>query len=294
MRIRAVLSFVVLSIACLLAPLALVAFWASGLVSDTDRYVEAVAPLADDPDIQRAVADAVTRELALALERRGVGKQTIERVRGVAGAAVERQLATDGFSSVWRQTNRDAHKELVGLFGGKASARDEIVLDTGPLVAQAKDRLADRGFALAEVIPPVDASFTLVDLESLPDVKSAYDELRLAGTWLPVVASALFLIGVLVARDRLRALMRGALGVAVTMVALFVALLVLRGFYLGSTPGEVLPDKAAASVYDTLVAFLRTGLLIGAGVALLVALAALVAGRLTRPAPDQGRLSSAR
>ena len=41
----AVLSFVVLSIACLLAPLALVAFWASGLVSDTDRYVEAVAPL---------------------------------------------------------------------------------------------------------------------------------------------------------------------------------------------------------------------------------------------------------
>jgi hypothetical protein len=45
---------------CVLAPLAGVAVWARNQVTNTDRYVTTVAPLARDPAIQNAIADQIT------------------------------------------------------------------------------------------------------------------------------------------------------------------------------------------------------------------------------------------
>ncbi|CAM5268019.1 hypothetical protein SGLAM104S_02516 [Streptomyces glaucescens] len=48
-RLRRAGSSVLLLMALLLAPLAVVAAWVQDTVSDTDRYVETVAPLASEP-----------------------------------------------------------------------------------------------------------------------------------------------------------------------------------------------------------------------------------------------------
>ena len=68
-------------LAAVLAPLSVLSTWASGQLSDTDRYLATVAPLAEDPAVQAAVAarieqvifsyldiEAVTEELVVALE----------------------------------------------------------------------------------------------------------------------------------------------------------------------------------------------------------------------------------
>src|SRR4051794_24083391 len=55
-RWRAPTAAVLIVIGCILAPLAVTAVWANRQVSDTDRYVETVAPLAKDPAVQAAVA----------------------------------------------------------------------------------------------------------------------------------------------------------------------------------------------------------------------------------------------
>ena len=47
------------TIAALLAPLSVLSTWASGQIQDTDRYLATVAPLASDPDVQAAIADAM-------------------------------------------------------------------------------------------------------------------------------------------------------------------------------------------------------------------------------------------
>ncbi len=53
---RPVLAGFLVAVAALLAPLSVLATWASGQIEDTDRYVATVGPLANDPDVQKAIA----------------------------------------------------------------------------------------------------------------------------------------------------------------------------------------------------------------------------------------------
>ena len=61
-RWRSVVATLLIVIGCILAPLSVVAVWAKNQVTDTDRYVATVTPLASDPAIQNAVADKITAE----------------------------------------------------------------------------------------------------------------------------------------------------------------------------------------------------------------------------------------
>src|SRR6478736_101696 len=59
---RPVVASVLIVLMAVLAPLSVVARWAHDTVSDTDRYVETVAPLASDPAVQDAIIDRITTE----------------------------------------------------------------------------------------------------------------------------------------------------------------------------------------------------------------------------------------
>ena len=61
--IRTFWSTVLIVVAVVLAPLSVVSVWARGEVTDTDRFVATVAPLAQDPAIQDAVATRITTEI---------------------------------------------------------------------------------------------------------------------------------------------------------------------------------------------------------------------------------------
>jgi hypothetical protein len=51
-RWRTILAVLLIVVGCVLAPLAGVAVWARNQVTNTDRYVRTVEPLASDPAIQ--------------------------------------------------------------------------------------------------------------------------------------------------------------------------------------------------------------------------------------------------
>jgi type VI protein secretion system component VasK len=59
-RWRTIVAALLLVLACVLAPLGVVAVWARNQVTNTDRYVATVAPLASDPAIQQAITDRIT------------------------------------------------------------------------------------------------------------------------------------------------------------------------------------------------------------------------------------------
>ena len=304
-------SAVLLTLACVLAPISVTSVWASAEISDTDQYVETVAPLADDPAVQRAVANEVTDAVIenldieqvandllvtlgelenvpprLAAVLPGLAVPITNGVENFTRTQVNNVLASDQFAAVWAQVNRIAHQQVVTLLegneGGAVSAQgDTITLNLGPIIDQVQTRLVDQGFTLAENIPPVDRSFVLVQSGSISDAQAVYQLLNTLGVWLPFIALALFAAGVALARDRRRALLKGALGVAGAMVALGVALTVARLWYVGATPADILTEEAAGSVFDTLVRFLRTGLRALGVLALLVALAAFLTGPST-------------
>jgi hypothetical protein len=63
-------------VACVLAPLGVVAVWARNQVTNTDRYVATVAPPASDPPSSRPLPtgrDLCKRPQARAAHRRGGG-----------------------------------------------------------------------------------------------------------------------------------------------------------------------------------------------------------------------------
>lgn len=304
----AVASAVLLTLACVLAPLSVIAVWASAEISDTEQYVATVAPLADDPAVQRAVADQVTAAILTELDVQGLTSDALEVIAAqddvpprVADALpalavpiangfanftrtqVGNVLASPEFANVWAQVNRAAHTQVVKLLegneGGAVTAQgDTVTLNLGPVIDQVKQRLVAQGFDLAANIPTVDRSFVLVQSEAVTRAQTGYRLLNTLGFWLPLVTLALFAAGVVMAGDRRRALVRGSLGVVGAMLLLGIGLAVLRLTYVNETPGNVLTEAAAGQVFDTLVTFLRTGLRAVAVLGLLVALAAFLSG----------------
>ena len=128
---------VLIVLGCVLAPLAGVAVWARNQVTNTDRYVRTVAPLATDPAIQTAVADQITTQVFAYLDVQGLTNQTVDalaaqgirpqladRLRGFAGplasgiqslvrTEVNKIVQSQAFADAWVQANRVAHQALV-------------------------------------------------------------------------------------------------------------------------------------------------------------------------------------
>jgi hypothetical protein len=306
-RWRAVAAAVLITLACVLAPLSATAVWASRQISDTDRYVETVAPLANDPAVQATIADAVTREVFRyinvqaittetlnAISQRGLPPRVAANLQALRGPIVNgvesftrgevgKVVASPQFATVWNQANRTAHAELVNLLEGKQSGavsaqNDAVTLNLAPIIAQVKQRLVADGYTIANNIPVVNKSIVLVQSDAVTKSQGLYRLLNTLGTWLPVIALVLFAAGVYVAKDHRRTLFLGALGFVGAMLVLGVALAVARVLYLNELPAQVISRDAGGAIFDTLVQYLRNGLRTVAVLALVVALGAFFTG----------------
>ena len=307
-RWYAVGSAFLLVLACVLAPLSATAVWASTQISDTTQYVQTVAPLADDPAVQTAVANQVTNAVMESLDVQGFTQQALTTlsqqpnvpprvaaalpglavpiangVESFTRTQVTRLVQSPQFAALWERVNTVAHEQLVKLLegnqGGAVSAQgNTVTLNLAPIIDQVKSRLVAQGFTLAQRIPTIDRTFVLVQSDAVTRGQTVYRLLNTLGIWLPVIALVLFAGGVLLAADRRRAVVRGSLGVAGAVLVFGVLLALARIAYLNAVPPDVLSEQAAGNVFDTIVRFLRTGLRSVAVLALVVALAAFLFG----------------
>jgi len=311
-RWRTIVAVLLIVIACVLAPLSVVAIWTRNQVTNTDRYVATVTPLASDPAVQQAITDQITAQvftyidiqalttqvtdaLSARVEGRGLPPQAAAALQGLAGpiangvqgfvrTQVERIVQSQAFEDAWIQANRVAHEALVKALTGEGGGavtveNDTVILNLGPFIQTVKQQLVAQGFTLAERIPQVDKSFVLFQSEDITRARSAFNLLNTLGIWLPVLAIVLLVLGVYVAKDHRRALVGAALGVAVSMVVLALALTIFRSIYLDAVPASVLPHDAAAVLYDTIVRFLRLGLRTILVLGLVVAAGAFLTGQ---------------
>lgn len=308
-RVRATAAALVVVLGCLLAPLSVAAVWTSTQLTDTDAYVETVAPLIEEPAVQKALAGAVTREVfaRLDIEQRttealqavadrtdlpplieerllGLAVPLSDGVEGFVADQVNSLVASEDFRQAWVEANRVAHEGLVAALTGQQDGAVEVAeggtvsVNVAPFIAVVKQRLIDRGFTVAERIPEVQASFVVLQSADLARAQALFAGLDTLGTVFPFVVIAVLGAGVLLARDRRRALVGAGLGVAGAMVLLGVLIAVGRQAYLSAVPPDVLPRDAAALVFDTLVRFLRLALRGVLLLGLFVAAAAYLAG----------------
>jgi hypothetical protein len=322
-RWRTVVAALLIALGCVLAPLAGVAVWARNQVTNTDRYVATVSPLASDPAIQDAIADQITAQIFTYLDVQGLTGQAVDALtqRGnlpprVAGqlqalsvpiangvqsftrTQVARIVQSPAFADAWVQANRLAHQELVKALTGEGDGAitvegDTVSINLVAFIQTVKQQLVSAGFTLAERIPQVNASFVLFQSKDIARARSAFNLLTTLGNWLPVIALLLLALGVYVAHDHRRALVGAGLGVAIAMVLLALGLTVFRSIYLDAVPASVLPHDAAAVLYDTIVRFLRAGLRTVFVLALVVAAGAFLSGQSVTAARTRQGLSGA-
>src|SRR4051794_30994323 len=110
---RVVFSIVLLAVAMLAVPLCVVGVWTHSQITNTDRYLATVGPLADDPQVQQYVAEQLTEafeenvDLASALQSelpsalQSLSGTLANALDGVVAAAANRFTQSEAFKSLW-------------------------------------------------------------------------------------------------------------------------------------------------------------------------------------------------
>ncbi|MEE1837240.1 hypothetical protein [Streptomyces sp. SP17KL33] len=286
---RGALSAVLTALACLLTPVGALAAWATYELADRTRYEAVMAPLATDPAVREALADAVA---AGVLREVRVGPPLRGPVREFTHDAARSFTQTEAFRTAWHMVNRAAHDAVLtavraedteggGAGGPGVGGARAVTLDLAPVGERVKRQLVRDHVPFAHRIPVARTEVEVLSAAQLVQLRKGYRVLEIAAFWLPVGALALAAGGVLVATQRRRAVCATGLGAALGGALLGVAVALGRHLTLADLPPDVSP-AAAGAVYDALTATLRTvtwGLLL---LGTTVAAAAWLTGHLVR------------
>lgn len=299
----------VLALGVALVPVSVAAAWGRIALIDTDAFVSALAPLAEDAavqdlvaervtgaiveraDLERRVSDVVSGLAALDLPPRAraglpaLEAAAVEGLRGLIERSVAELVASDRFAAVWTLAVRTAHSSATRLLGGDGAGLVEtdggllrIRLDA--IAGEVRDRLGADGWGRAAELPEVSVVVTIGSADTLVAARAIYATAVAAGAWLPWVNLALLAGGMLLARRRLTALARVAGAVALVMIG-FAVLIAAGGRAFAGAGGET---DAAAAVYDAVTGSLWVACTVTGATAIGVLVGALLVRRGIRAA----------
>ncbi|MER6911380.1 hypothetical protein ABT354_06880 [Streptomyces sp. NPDC000594] len=277
--LRPAASAVLIALVALLTPLSVLAVWAEREIGDTDGYVTAMAPLASDPAVRRAVADRITEEVA---GPGGLGPLSAE-ARALVHDAVLSFAGSPSYRTAWDTVNRAAHTAVEqALTSGEG---DTARIDLAPVSEQVKLLLTREGVPFADQIPVVGARITVVESDGPAAVRESFAALQTAGVRLPLLTLVPAGAVLFLAPGGRRGLLGLGVALAIGGALLRGAVSIGRALILDDLPAEV--DRTAAdAVFDALTATPRTASWWLLGVGLTVAVYAWWKGRSRRsPAP---------
>lgn len=268
------------------------------MVTDTDAYVETVAPLAQDPDIQVAVANAASEAIVERLDAADRLKQVLPEelqllatpvAQAVNGFIEDQSLAlvrSEQFAQTWEAVNRASHKALVTAVTGRDTGAvgveaGVITLDVGVLAEQVRDRLTGAGIDIAAQIPTsaIDKQIVLYESPLLAQLTTSFDAITRVALWLPLLGLAFAAGAVALAADRRKTILW--LGVAITLGAVLPlqALLLSQTFVAGQLYELAgVPTPAAQSAFQIIFRDLITADRALAAIGIALWIGALFAG----------------
>lgn len=308
-RWRAVVSAVCIILAGIVVPVSITAAWARTALVDENAFVRTFAPLAQDPGVQQVVIDQAAAAVRSAVDIPAItdsvfdGVQTLDLppaalsaldlLRGPAASglqslvdgAVAGVVRSDAFSAAWQQALVSTHRSLVAIATGSGEgalsvdAQGQLGIQLAPIIEQVKSTLIAQGFGVAQSIPVVDRTIVIAQSDALPLIATGYAVAVAAGTWLPVAAAMLFLLGVLTARRRTTALLGSGIALAAGALGTAAALAV-GGVLVGLQAGAIgVPAPVLATVYGTVTGGMADTAVVFALLGVVIAAAAWLSGR---------------
>lgn len=291
-RWRRALVAILVILSVLLVPLAGLSVWVRSLVLDTDRYVDTVAPLAENEVITNQIANRLTDRLFAEVDVQQEAQEVLpERAAFLAGPissgvesfareAAKRVLASDQFETIWRNANERAHEavdEVLTGEGENVSVEDgRVVLNLSAVIDNVVERLNERGVTVFDSLAENQKNLE-VELFDAGQIESARTAVRLLDRVRIVLVVLVFvLLGVALALsgNRRRTLIRWGIGLVVAMAVTAALLALGRSAFVNAAENR----DAAGAVFDILVRFLRNGIRVIAAFGIIIALAAFLTG----------------
>lgn len=305
-RTRNAAAAVLLVIGLVLAPLGLLAHSADTTLKDTDGFVAAFAPLADDPAVQELVTEAVVRAIRHSVPVEELADELVDGitaldlppaairgldllkgplVRGVDALMRELVAAvvrSEAFGAIWRETLQLSHSQLNATLAGSDSAvvrigaDDTIAIQLAPIIRSVKTHLIDAGLTIAELIPSdLDVSIHVGDANGIGQLRALYALSGALAIWLPVLSASCIVLALVIAPRRRPWICAAGLAVGLTMTILGIAVAIMRAIALAELP---LGDAAEAAIIDAATGGLVTGLVGWAIAGWIVAIIAFALG----------------
>jgi hypothetical protein len=284
---RSIASGILLALAVVLTPLALVTNWAAVQVDNTQRFVDTLGPLASNPKIQELVINEVTNKLDETVDFAGTTSSLIDGlgsalslppsakdalglfsdplaagVKGLVREAVGKVVTSDGFQAAWTQTLTITQEQVTKLLKGeesgvlKMAADGTITLNLKPVIAEVKQSLINSGAGFAAAIPEMDLAIDVGKIPELAVARVVYQIGIGVGTWLPWVVVGLYLLGFALAIRRVRAVLITSVFLLISSVLMLVVFSFGRLLAINSVSDEFAP--AVGVVWDAVSAYAVT------------------------------------
>jgi hypothetical protein len=314
--VRSVASLLIFILAALLTIPALVGHWGYRTVVDSERYIDTVGPLIDNPEVQQALAAAVTEQVVAKVDTENQVETLLGNlfpnagftsqlsapiaagINGLIGELVTKFVASDQFATVWIELNRAAQRGVIlvleGHDGGIVHLNgDNLVLDTSAALQAIQQHLVDSGITAAAniTIPDSDREVVLANTPGLAQVRTIYQLSSPVLKWLPLVLAVMFGVAILLARRRART------SVATGVVLIVAGVLMILGLGAGQTAfaNELsgTPWGPAADVFwSTLLDYLVLGVQALVALGIVIALAGWFGGRTRLARTTRGHVTT--
>ena len=311
-RRRRIGGIVLLVLAALLVPVAVIATWTARTVTDTDAFVARVVPVASSPEVQALVEQEMTAQVTQAIDTRVAPRVTgaidelaapdlvkglLRDLAGSLGGAVETRTASivakvveaPEFATAFEEATRTAHTDLVATLDGDATNNGAVVTEGDTVSIRlatvgnaVRQELVSAGFSFVDRLPTLEASVPITTVEQL-ETWQGYYQLLTVLVWLGPLLVLLFgVAGAWLVRDLAVA---GLWFTGAGLLALVAAVVALRVVVSGATDrltDPVAADAAGAVVSTFTDTLVRNATVVGILLVLGLAGAAYVVARRRR------------
>lgn len=275
--------FGMLALSLILASILIV--WLNRTLTDTDTYMEAVAPLVVKPEVQDFVAmktseailknnDPIDLASKLLPREQTVGmmpEQVGEQLKKTVNVNVSQVVASPAFVKLWVDTNRSAHSAFTQQI---KSGSGELSLDLSPIIIGVTNELK------ATQLSPIADKIELKPENAKLDLKGGgidkasnyYDSFQ-KGTLAIIVAAIIAIaLAVFISVHHVKTLRRIVFGTGLIAVAL-TGLMYMPSLVKFNDTKDSVEQKAAVAIADTLFHDLRVACLVIAVICISLAVA---------------------
>ena len=282
--VRSIAAVLIFVIAAALTPLAMLGNWGHATVVNSEQFLATVGPLAESPQVQAAVSEAVSAAIVKQVDTTAIvgdflggllnndqlsaslSAPIAAGVNKLIGEIVQGFIASDAFQKVWVTLAGATQKSVVAILQGGNEGPvqmqgDQVVLDISDLLTAVQSQLVAQGVSLADkvTIPESDRQIVLFEAPVVAQLQFVYSLTSPILQWFPLLMAILFGLAIILARRRPRMVLAVGIALVVTGGLTTWALGVGKTFFVDQLAGTVF-GGASGVFWDTLFNYLMTGL----------------------------------